>query len=199
MNRHINNNDVNDELLRLVDRYFEGETSTAEERRLRTLLAASDSEAEEVNAARAVMGVFAVARRAGDDAGSVRAPRRHRRALLATVSVAASVAIIIGAALSVSDISIGKQPSGGTMMLASDAGNRQGRHDSIAMLMKGDGKSNRQARHSVAMASARVNTPDNPDDIAALISSEMGCMAEAQRSVYESITDDFVSISEIMK
>ena len=196
MNRHINNNDVNDELLRLVDRYFEGETSTAEERRLRTLLAVSDSEAEEVNAARAVMGVFATARRAGDDAGSVKSPRR---ALLATVSVAASVAIIIGAALSVSDISIGKQPSGGTMMLASDAGNRQGRHDSIAMLMKGDGKSNRQARHSVAMASARVNTPDNPDDIAALISSEMGCMAEAQRSVYESITDDFVSISEIMK
>ena len=198
MNRHINNNDVNDELLRLVDRYFEGETSTAEERRLRTLLAVSDSEAEEVNAARAVMGVFATARRAGDDAGSVKSPRRRRRALLATVSVAASVAIIIGAALSVSDISIGKQPSGGTMMLASDAGNRQGRHDSIAMLM-GDGKSNRQARHSVAMASARVNTPDNPDDIAALISSEMGCMAEAQRSVYESITDDFVSISEIMK
>ena len=180
MNRHINNNDVNDELLRLVDRYFEGETSTAEERRLRTLLAVSDSEAEEVNAARAVMGVFATARRAGDDAGSVKSPRRRRRALLATVSVAASVAIIIGAALSVSDISIGKQPSGGTMMLASDAGNRQ-------------------ARHSVAMASARVNTPDNPDDIAALISSEMGCMAEAQRSVYESITDDFVSISEIMK
>lgn len=199
MNRHINNNDVNDELLRLVDRYFEGETSTAEERRLRTLLAVSDSEAEEVNAARAVMGVFATARRAGDDAGSVKSPRRRRRALLATVSVAASVAIIIGAALSVSDISIGKQPSGGTMMLASDAGNRQWRHDSIAMLMKGDGKSNRQARHSVAMASARVNTPDNPDDIAALISSEMGCMAEAQRSVYESITDDFVSISEIMK
>lgn len=187
------------ELLRLIDRYFDGATSLDEERRLRAMLAVCDSDDDIIEEARAVTGVFAAARRQSSvaNAGRTSAARRlRRRHLLVAVSVAASVAIMIGAALSLSNISIGNAQSGTTIALASEISPRQGNHDTVACLMK-DGKTASHGRRMMVMAASVVNMPDTPDDVAALISSEMGLMAEAQRNVYDSVADDFVSISAI--
>lgn len=194
--RHINEHD---ELLGLINRYFDGETSVEEERRLRGLLAASASRDSQVEEARAVMGVFACARSLG---AAVRQNAGKRRRLLrpsqwVAVSAAASVAIIIAAVVSLTRFE--KMPSGDMLANASRSGALAGKHDSIAQLMQGEKGAVIAGNRSVAMSGGGINRPENPDDVAALISSEMGCMAEAQRSVYESITDDFVSLRDIVK
>ena len=89
-------------------------------------------------------------------------------------------------------------PAGETMSIASASGMRPGNHDSIAQLMLEDNPGMAGGRHSVATVQGSVKNPDSPDDVAALISSEMGYMAEAQRTMYESIEDDFVSLSAII-
>lgn len=195
-----NNTNPDDELYRLIDRYFEGETSLDEERRLRRLLAGSTRRDATLDEARAVMGLFAAARSASTVQAPVQKParRRRRQPLLVAVSVAASVAVIIGAALSLTHISIDGMPSGETMSIASASGMRPGNHDSIAQLMLEDNPGMAGGRHSVATVQGSVKNPDSPDDVAALISSEMGYMAEAQRTMYESIEDDFVSLSAII-
>lgn len=194
--RHINEHD---ELLGLINRYFDGETSVEEERRLRGLLAASASRDSQVEEARAVMGVFACARSLG---AAVRQNAGKRRRLLrpsqwVAVSAAASVAIIIAAVVSLTRFE--KMPSDDMLANASRSGALAGKHDSIAQLMQGEKGAVIAGNRSVAMSGGGINRPENPDDVAALISSEMGCMAEAQRSVYESITDDFVSLRDIVK
>ena len=80
----------NDNLLQLIDRYFDGATSIEEERRLRAALASTDLSSPAIDDARAVMGVFAAARRI--------APARRR--LWPRIAVAAaSLAMLIGATL----------------------------------------------------------------------------------------------------
>ena len=194
--RHINEHD---ELLGLINRYFDGETSVEEERRLRGLLAASASRDSQVEEARAVMGVFACARSVAGTAVEQNAGKRRlmRPSQWVAVSAAASVAIIIAAVVSLTHFE--KMPSGDMLANASRSGALAGKHDSIAQLMQGEKGAVIAGNRSVAMSGGGINRPENPDDVAALISSEMGCMAEAQRTVYESITDDFVSLRGIVK
>ena len=194
--RHINEHD---ELLGLINRYFDGETSVEEERRLRGLLAASASRDSQVEEARAVMGVFACARSVAGTAVEQNAGKRRlmRPSQWVAVSAAASVAIIIAAVVSLTRFE--KMPSDDMLANASRSGALAGKHDSIAQLMQGEKGAVIAGNRSVAMSGGGINRPENPDDVAALISSEMGCMAEAQRSVYESITDDFVSLRDIVK
>lgn len=195
--RHINEHD---ELLGLINRYFDGETSVEEERRLRGLLAASHSHDSLVEEARAVMGVFACARSAAPAAVKPTAGKRRRLlrpSQWVAVSAAASVAIIIAAVVSLTHFE--KMPSGDILANASRSGVLAGKHDSIAQLMQGEKGAAIAGNRSVAISGGGINRPENPDDVAALISSEMGCMAEAQRTVYESINDDFVSLRDIVK
>lgn len=184
----------NETLLRLIDRYFEGETSLEEERTLRQSLAETDCNDEAVEAARAVMGVFAVQRRIATEKKQA-VTSKPRRLLSATqwvaVSAVASVAIIIVAVVSLMNVNPMQQQ--GMLSVASLTGN----HDSIAQLMPSERST--MSKNSVAFASERVNTPESSAEIDALIKSEMGLMAEAQSSVYQSVVSDFDEFSSIMK
>ena len=89
----------NNRLNRLIDKYFEGATSLREETRLRRLLADSRFQGENVDAARAVMGVFAVARQIDGQARSLGiGVSRHRR-LSPIASAAASIALLFVASV----------------------------------------------------------------------------------------------------
>lgn len=192
--KSINPNREYDQMLRLIERYFDGETSAAEEKSLRRMLVETDCNAAEVEEARAVMGVFATARSlevAVNKAGASPGKRRAKRPLsLAAISAAASIAVIIVAVMSI--LQPGKMSE--EEMLATASVNV---YDSIARIRMGESIDRVAGHRMLAMAGNRINQPDNPDEIAALISSEMGLMAEAERSVYESIADDFTSLRDI--
>lgn len=80
-----------DEMYRLIRRYFDGETSSADESRLRSLLSLSGDRSDDVEEARAVMGVFATARNIGR-----KAPANERRRFLMTpLSAVASIAVLL--------------------------------------------------------------------------------------------------------
>lgn len=79
------------ELEKLIARYFDGETSLAEERRLRMLLARPEATGEAADEARAVMGVFAAQR------ASMRPQRRTSRT--APWRAAAAIAMIVAVAM----------------------------------------------------------------------------------------------------
>lgn len=183
-------------LLRLIDRYFEAETTLEEERTLRRLLAETDYVDEAVEAARAVMGVFAIDRKIAG--GEVQKPKLRARRRLgsmqwAAISAVASVAIIIVAVVTM--MNVGSMQNQKMLSVASVVGE----HDSIAQLMPGERKAMGRQHGTVAMATMNVNNPESPAEIDALIKSEMGLMAEAQSSVYESVVNDFATISSIME
>ena len=79
------------ELDRLIARYFDGETSLAEERRLRLMLARPEATGDAADEARAVMGVFAAQR------ASMRPQRRAHRS--APWQAAAAIALIAAVAV----------------------------------------------------------------------------------------------------
>lgn len=81
-----------DNLLQLIDRYFDGLTSADEERELREALADTRLSSPAIDEARAVMGVFAAARRI-----EAHGPRRRLLPQMA-IAAAASLALLIGAA-----------------------------------------------------------------------------------------------------
>lgn len=88
-----------DRLNRLIDRYFNGATSLADERRLREALADPRYEGANVDAARAVMGVFAASRRLDSAKPSLGLNSRHRRGFSAIASAAASIALLFVASV----------------------------------------------------------------------------------------------------
>lgn len=200
--KQTDNNKEYKQLLQLIERYFDGETTTAEEHRLRQLLATTECEAPEVEDARAVMGVFAVARhqKATLDAlkSSSATPVRHpvsgkkRFIPFAAISAAASVAVIIVAVLTILSP---RQMSESNLV----ANNSTSAFDSITKMKMGATISGLQGGRMIAMATtaSRVNRPETPDEIASLISSEMSLMAEAEDYIYESITEDFISLRDI--
>lgn len=196
-----NNIQSQDELLRLVNRYFEGETSIEEERNLRRLLVESTSHDEAIEEARAVMGIFACSRVAArrPEAQSPMADsrrRRRRRSQWAAISAVASVAVLIAAVVSLTRFD--KMPNSDTLTAASYC-RLSDHYDSIAQIGQDNHRTISAGHLSVATSANGVNSPDTPEEISALINSEMGCMAEAERSMYESIADDFVSLQVIMK
>lgn len=193
-----NNNNISDhdELLRLVNRYFEGDTSLAEERNLRRLLAKSSCTDAPVEEARAVMGVFACSRTENRkaDVNPNSAFSRLRRSRWTAISAVASVAVLIVAV--VSFYRFEKMPNSDSLSAASYC-RLSDRHDSLASF---DKQRSISAGHFSAARSANgVYSPESPEDVSALINSEMGCMAEAERSMYQSIADDFVSLRVIPK
>ncbi|MCC8114643.1 MAG: hypothetical protein LIP03_11785 [Bacteroidales bacterium] len=72
----------------LIERYFAGETSVAEERELRQLLASTDASSPAIDEARAVMGYFAVAR---NKKAAIKPPRYG-----SVLARAAAIAVLIG-------------------------------------------------------------------------------------------------------
>lgn len=182
-------------LLRLIERYFEAETSLEEERYLRQLLVETDCNDSAVEAARAVMGVFAVDRKIADykSQKTVLKPQRKLRGVRWTViSAVASVAIIIVAVVSLMNSG---QRTNQDMLSVAFVGDL---HDFIAQLISSE--NTLDAHHnSMAMAAMTINNPESPAEIDALIKSELGLMAEAQNSVYESVVNDFTAISSIIK
>lgn len=71
----------------LIDRYFDATASEAEERELRRLLVSTRLQSPEIEQARAVMGFYAVGRKAE--------PRRRRRLHLPTAATAAAAAAVV--------------------------------------------------------------------------------------------------------
>lgn len=179
------------QLLELVDRYFEGETSLAEEKQLRRMLAETDSDTAEIEEARAVMGIFATSRRQPASADTPAAgPRRRRRTFpLAAISAAASVVVIIVAVLSLLHPASMSEHE----LMASTSVSK---YDSIARMRMEISQGGVHTHGLLAMATARLIKPESPDEVDALISSEMGLMAEAERSVYESIAEDFTLLRD---
>lgn len=191
----IKNTDNREALLQLIERYFEAETSLEEERYLRRLLVKTDYNDDAVEAARAVMGVFAVERKIADTQ-QLKAPRSPKRRFSGinwtAISAVASVAIIIVAVVSL--MNIGRRTHQDVLSVAS-VGDL---HDSIAQLTPCE--TALEGHHnSMAMAAMTINNPESSAEIDALIKSELGLMAEAQNSVYESVVDDITTISSIMK
>ncbi|MBD5257691.1 MAG: hypothetical protein HDS52_03235 [Barnesiella sp.] len=175
-------------LLNLVNRYFEGETSREEEMTLRRHLVDTDCDMPEIEEARAVMGLFATARRQQPAPAAMPAAKPKRSFPFAAVSAAASVAVIIVAVLSI--MSPGSMTDG-DMMAKGPARS----YDSVAQY-----RMNNAAGHNhmaLAMVTGGVNRPDTPDEIASIIGSEMGLMAEAERSVYESMEEDFTLLRDL--
>ena len=181
-------------LLRLIERYFEAETSLEEERYLRQLLVETDCDDPAVEAARAVMGVFAVDRKIADykSQKTVLKPQRKLRGVRwAVISAVASVAIIVAV---VSLMNSG-QRTNQDMLSVAFVGDL---HDFIAQQTSIE--NTLDAHHNtMAMAAMTINNPESPAEIDALIKSELGLMAEAQNSVYESVVNDFTAISSIIK
>ena len=177
-------------LLNMVNRYFEGETSREEEMTLRRRLVDTDCDMPEIEEARAVMCLFATSRRQQTAPAAMPAakPKPKRSFPFAAVSAAASVAVIIVAVLSI--MSPGSMTDGDMMAKGPDRG-----YDSVARY-----RMNNAAGHShmaLAMVTGGVNRPDTPDEIASIIGSEMGLMAEAERSVYESMEEDFTLLRDL--
>lgn len=189
----IKNNYNREALLRLIDRYFEAETSLEEERYLRQLLVETDCDDTAVEAARAVMGVFAIDRKIADckSQKSVLKPQRKLRgAHWAVILAVASVAIIIVAVVPLMN---NGQSSNQEMLSVASAGDL---HDSIVQPTSVE---NTLDAHHNSMAMMTINSPESPAEIDALIKSELGLMVEAQNSVYESVVNDVATISSIMK
>lgn len=90
-------NDIHKEALRLIDRYFDGATTLAEEQRLRTLLADPTLQGEEIDSARAVVAytLFDNAKSVLSTGNSKKRPSRHR--LIISAAAAVAFAIIIPA------------------------------------------------------------------------------------------------------
>lgn len=91
----MNNKTINiDNLKLLVDKYFDGLTTTEEERQLREGLASSEVSSTELDEARAALGVFAAARAAK------RASRRRRfNAIPRIAATAACACLLLGATI----------------------------------------------------------------------------------------------------
>lgn len=197
---------VNAELHRLVERYFDGDTTPAEERRMRRLLAESDDMSDDIEAARAVTGIFAAARKIAasqslpsenslNTPSSPEASAPSRRShIWAAISVAASVALLVALVM--------KLTFSGNML---DKGGEQfagqpglPHSDSVAMLASGESRSVASYR-GMALSQGNVRHIVDDDDVAALISTEMGYMAEAERSVESSVEADFNSLSGILQ
>lgn len=190
-----------EELHRLIGLYYEGMTTLAEEQRLRSMLANPVYNSPEVEEARAVMGLFACARRhAGEvkPANTSRGNRVRRTSVWVAMSAAASVAVIICAVLSLTNISVGNISEHQALAQVSKMGMRYN-HDSIAQLMD-DGKDlAMRAYRSVSAQLTSTAGIDTSDDVDALISRQMGYMAEAERTIYESVADDFSLVSGVMR
>lgn len=80
------------ETRRLVDRYFAGETTLDEERRLRQLLADPSIDTAEADEARAVMGLFVAERR--QQHRPVATTRLTTRRFATAISAAAAIAVV---------------------------------------------------------------------------------------------------------
>lgn len=205
------NRDINRELDTLIDRYFEGETTLAEEKRLRLLLATSASREPKVEEARAVMGIFAMARRQsgfaaipGKSAGMVKAAvspktesanvkaaaRRKRGAVWSTIAAAASIAVLLGFAFVLSNI--GKSGEG-NVRTAHEIGQR---HSDTINLMA---EIARGGHVSGTRSLAVVNRAETDDEVAAVLKLELGYMAEAERSVDKAVEDEFNSFSSLLE
>lgn len=93
-------NNEREDLYSLIKRYFEGETSSADESRLKSLLSRSEDRSEEVEEARAVLGVFATSRVLMKRTATTGRKRIHRffAPLGAVASVAALLVMSIGVA-----------------------------------------------------------------------------------------------------
>lgn len=200
--------DINHELDTLIDRYFEGETTLAEENRLRLLLATSASSEPKVEEARAVMGVFAMARK--QDALTAKravaskvatAPgmkvvngtmdkRRKRSAIWSTIAAAASIAVLLGFAIVLSNI--GKSGEG-NVRTAHEIG--QGHGDTINLMAEIARGGHVSGTRSLAV----VNKVETDDEVAAVLKLELGYMAEAERSVDKAVEDEFGSFSSLLE
>lgn len=202
------NRDVNHELDTLIDRYFEGETTLTEEKKLRLLLVTSTSREQKVEEARAVMGVFALARK--QDALTAKravaskvatAPgvkvvngttdkRRKRSAVWSTIAAAASIAVLLGFAIVFSDI--GKSGEG-SVRTAHEIG--QGHGDTINLMAEIASGGNISGTRSLAV----VNRVQTADEVDAVLNLELGYMAEAERSVDRAVEDEFNSFSSLFE
>lgn len=80
-------------MLYLINEYFEGRTSIAQENELRNILAATGDSSPEVAEAKAVMGVFAAAR-----AAIPASTRRRRLSIRPLASAVAAIAILLACA-----------------------------------------------------------------------------------------------------
>lgn len=90
----MNNKTINiDNLKLLVDKYFDGLTTTDEERQLREWLASSEVSSPELDEARAVLGVFAAAR------SEKKASRRRFNAIPRIAATAACACLLLGATI----------------------------------------------------------------------------------------------------
>lgn len=56
-----------------------------------------------------------------------------------------------------------------------------------------------RAYRSVSAQLTNTASIDTSDDVDALISRQMGYMAEAERTIYESVADDFSLVSGVMR
>lgn len=88
-------NDIHKEALSLIDRYFDGATTLAEEQRLRTLLADPTLQGEEIDSARAVVAytLFDNAKSALSTGNSKKRSSRHRMIISAAAAVAFAIII----------------------------------------------------------------------------------------------------------
>lgn len=184
-------------LKRLIDSYFEGTTSLAEEKLLRRLLAESDDRSEAAEEARAVLGVFAVSRRLPSAAPVSTSRRKRRLPLRAVASVAASLAVII-----IGTVALVKMPGrdiSSTASLTTPHEMKSTGSDTTHLLAYSQGIPHGGISLAVASASTLPRDLTSDDDIDNIIGREMGYMAEAERTVYESIADDFNSFAGVMQ
>lgn len=151
----------------LIDLYFEGETTISQEKELRIRLAQTSERSDDIEEARAVMGVMAAARsvkRRQPCTLQHNSGYRRKRQLLSSrflMTAAASVAVILGVTFTLTNL----------------------------------GRGSLQDTNRYAMAAHTLRQPDDPEEIHRLISAEMGYMAEAESTVNESIAADIQLIS----
>ena len=163
----MNKKDQHTDIHTLIALYFEGQTTLSQEKELRFRLAQTSEQSDDIEDARAVLGVMAAARSARRSQPEAKPPQegyRRKRQLLSSrflMTAAASVAVILGVTFTLTNL----------------------------------GRSSLQDSDHYAMAAHTLLQPDDPEEIHRLISTEMGYMAEAESSVNESIAADLQLLS----
>lgn len=182
------NND--NELKRLIAEYFDGNTTLAEENRLRVLLSQSDDRSTEAEEARAVLSLFAASRKleaANRDYSpkpSAAKPQRKYRYFM-RLSVAAAIVTVLFAAA--------------TALLLPSADLQEGTGRDLLAGMSSSSKSLTSNRPSACFARIGGETTNDPDAVESIVLSQLGEIGAASGNLTQTVDNDISIISEFIK
>lgn len=177
------------ELKRLIASYFDGDTTLAEERHLRELLAHCDDHSAEAEEARAVLSLFSTGRQMQAQGQLLATPRQakptHRKQhhFMRVAIAAAAVTILFAAA---------------TALLLPSA-DFSGNNGKLFADLKSPGKTFSSNSASVCYANIGGETTNDQAAVEAIVFSQLGEIGEASGNLSKTVDNEISTISELIK